>query len=446
MFDSLSDRLQVAFKTLRGHAKLTENNISEALREVRLALLEADVNFRVVKRFINRVQERAVGQNVMKSLTPGQQVIKIVHQELIALMGDKAEKLVRASNPPSVYMLVGLQGSGKTTSGAKLARMIKKEGRKTLLVAADVYRPAAIDQLQTLGRQIGVEVFAPGQDYDPVDICADGMAHAEMEGIDTVILDTAGRLHVDLALMEELRRIKEEVNPVEVLLVADAMTGQDAVNIAESFNRDLDITGVILTKLDGDARGGAALSIKAVIGKPIKLVGTGEKIDPLETFYPDRMASRILGMGDMLSLIEKAESSISVEKQKDLERKLLENSFTLEDFRDQLGQLKKLGSFDQIMQMIPGMGKMAKMPGMAPSDKDIGKIEAVISSMTLRERHNHKIINTSRRRRIAKGSGSSLADVNRLLKQFEQTRKMMKNIKKMGKMGKMLQGQNPFIQ
>jgi len=445
MFDNLSDRLQGVFKKLRGHAKLSENNIKDALREVRLALLEADVNFRVVKRFINKIQERAVGQDVMKSLTPGQQVIKIVHQELIQLMGETAEKLSKASSPPTVYMLVGLQGSGKTTSCAKLAKMVTREGRKTLLVAADVYRPAAIDQLKTLGNQIKVDVYAPGPDYDPVDICADGVAHGNQEAFDTVILDTAGRLHVDIALMEELQRIKQEVNPMEILLVADAMTGQDAVNIAESFNRDLDITGVILTKLDGDARGGAALSIKSVTGKPIKLVGTGEKIEPLETFHPDRMASRILGMGDMMSLIEKAEATISADKQKDLERKILENSFTLNDFKDQLSQLKKMGNIDQLMQMIPGMGKMAKMQGMAPSDKDIVKIEAVINSMTLHERRNHKIINTSRRRRIAKGSGTKLADVNRLLKQFEQTRKMMKNFKKMGKMGNIFQQKNPLM-
>nr|HPQ41002.1 signal recognition particle protein [bacterium] len=325
MFDSLSDRLQGVFKTLRGQARLTESNISDALREVRIALLEADVNFRVVKRFVNRVTERAVGTDVLRSLTPGQQVIKIVHQELIDLMGATVEPLTRAKTPPTVYMLVGLQGSGKTTSCGKLAKMMKTDQHKTLLVAADIYRPAAIDQLKTLGRQIGVDVFAPGPEFDPVDICRDAVEHARQESFDTVILDTAGRLHIDRALMDELKRIRETVVPQEILLVADAMTGQDAVNIAGTFNQDLDISGVILTKLDGDARGGAALSIKAVTGKPVKLVGMGEKLNPLEPFHPDRMASRILGMGDMLSLIEKAEREISEDERQKMQKKLFEN-------------------------------------------------------------------------------------------------------------------------
>ncbi len=439
MFDNLTDRLESVFKTLRGHAKLSEKNIKDALREVRLALLEADVNFRVVKRFINQIQERAIGREVMKSLTPGQQMIKIVHEELIALMGKESAPLKRAATPPTIYMLVGLQGSGKTTSCAKLAKTVKKEGRRTLLVAADIYRPAAIDQLKTLGRQIDVEVFSLGSDEDPVEICRQGVEHAKSEHIDTVILDTAGRLHIDQALMEELQRIRAGVNPIELLLVADAMTGQDAVNIAEAFNRDLDITGVILTKMDGDARGGAALSIKAVTGKPIKLVGMGEKLEPLQIFHPDRMASRILGMGDVLSLIEKAESTFSEQKQKELEKKILANSFTLEDFRDQLRQLQKMGSFEQLLQMIPGMGKISKMKGMVPSTRDLKQIEAIISSMTPQERRNHKIINKSRRRRIAKGSGTNIGDVNRLIKKFEQARKMMKNLKKSGKFGKLMQ-------
>ena len=445
MFDNLTDRLQQVFKNLRGHAKLSETNISDALREVRLALLEADVNFRVVKRFVNQIKERAVGHEVLKSLTPGQQVVKIVHEELISLMGKETSGLNRASSPPTVYMLVGLQGSGKTTSCAKLAKMLKKSGRKTLLVAADIYRPAAIDQLKTLGKQIDAPVFAPGTDFDPVEICINGFEHAKAEGIDTVILDTAGRLHIDLALMEELQRIRDKVRPTEILLVADAMTGQDAVNIAESFNSDLDITGVVLTKMDGDARGGAALSIKAVTGKPIKLVGMGEKLDPLEAFHPDRMASRILGMGDMLSLIEKAEASISQKDREEMEKKLLENSFTLEDFRDQLQQLRKMGSLEQLMQMIPGMGKMAKMEGAIPSEKELKKVEAMISSMTVEERKNYKIINTNRRRRVAKGSGSQLADVNRLIKNFEQARKMMKNLKKSGKFANLLQKKRSFF-
>ena len=446
MFDSLSDRLQGVFKTLRGHAKLNENNIQDALREVRIALLEADVNFRVVKRFVNKVKERAVGTDVLKSLTPGQQVIKIVHQELIDLMGATAEPLTRSKQDPTVYMLAGLQGSGKTTSCGKLAKMMKSERRKCMLVAADIYRPAAIDQLKTLGKQIGVEVYAPGAEYDPVDICRDAVEKAKLENFDTVILDTAGRLHIDTALMDELKRIKENTKPQEILLVADAMTGQDAVNIATTFNTDLDINGVILTKLDGDARGGAALSIKAVTGKPVKLVGMGEKLNPLEAFHPDRMASRILGMGDMLSLIEKAEREISEDERAKMQKKLMDNSFNLEDFKKQIGQIQKLGSMDQVMSMIPGMGKVAKMQGMMPSEKDIKHVVAIIDSMTPEERRNPKIINTNRRRRIARGSGTSLMDVNRLLKQFEQTRKMMKNFKRMGKKKRFSIGKGSFFQ
>ncbi len=446
MFDNLSDRLQSVFKKLKGQARLTENNISEALREVRIALLEADVNFRVVKKFINKVQERAVGADVMKSLTPGQQVVKIVHQELIDLMGREAAPLTRSPAPPTVYMLAGLQGSGKTTSCGKLAKMIKSENRKTLLVAADIYRPAAIDQLKTLGRQIGVDVYAPGAEYDPVDICKDAVEKAKSEIYDTVILDTAGRLHIDTALMDELKRIKESVKPQEILLVADAMTGQDAVNIAITFNTELDLNGIILTKLDGDARGGAALSIKSATGKPVKLVGVGEKLTPLEPFHPDRMASRILGMGDILSLIEKAEKEISEEDRKTMQQKLMDSSFNLDDFKKQIGQVRKLGSMEQIMSMIPGMGKIAKMPDMMPSEKEVTRVEAIIDSMTPEERKHPKIINTSRRRRIARGSGTEMMDVNRLLKQFEQTRKMMKNIKKMGGKKQFNIGKGMFFQ
>ncbi len=446
MFDNLSDRLQSVFKKLRGHAKLTEGNITEALREVRIALLEADVNFRVVKRFINKVQERAVGVDVLKSLTPGQQVIKIVHQELIELMGKEVEPLMRSATPPTIYMLAGLQGSGKTTSCGKLANMMKSEKRKTLLVAADIYRPAAIDQLKTLGRQIGVDVYAPGAEFDPVDICYEAVEKAKKELYDTVILDTAGRLHIDTALVDELKRIKAKVHPHEILLVADAMTGQDAVNIAMNFNNELDLTGVILTKLDGDARGGAALSIKSATGKPIKLVGMGEKLTPLEAFHPDRMASRILGMGDILSLIEKAEKQISEEERVKMQQKLLDSSFNLEDFKKQITQVQKMGSLEQIISMIPGMGKMAKMQGVMPSEKDITQVVAIIDSMTVEERQHPKIINTNRRRRIAQGSGTSLVDVNRLLKQFEQTRKMMKNFKKMGMKKQFNMGKDMFFQ
>jgi signal recognition particle subunit SRP54 len=446
MFDNLSDRLQSVFKKLKGQAKLTDSNISEALREVRIALLEADVNFRVVKTFINKVQERSVGADVMKSLTPGQQVIKIVHEELIELMGRQAEPLTRSATPPTIYMLAGLQGSGKTTSCGKLAKMMKTENRRTLLVAADIYRPAAIDQLKTLGRQTGVDVYAPGSEYDPVDICRDAVEKAVSEIYDTVILDTAGRLHIDAALMDELKRIKSTVKPQEILLVADAMTGQDAVNIAMTFNTELDLSGVILTKLDGDARGGAALSIKSATGKPVKLVGMGEKLTPLEPFHPDRMASRILGMGDILSLIEKAEKEISEEDRKSMQQKLLDSSFNLDDFKKQIGQVRKLGSMEQIMSMIPGMNKIAKMPDMMPSEKDVSGIEAIIDSMTPEERKHPKIINTSRRRRIARGSGTQLMDVNRLLKQFEQTRKMMKNFKKMGGKKQFNMGKGMFFQ
>ncbi|MBN2056841.1 signal recognition particle protein [bacterium] len=439
MFDSLADRLQGAFKKLRGQTRLTEKNITEALREVRMALLEADVNLMVVKNFVNRVKARAVGTEVMKSLTPGQQVIKIVNEELAALLGDKAEPIKLAARPPTIIMMVGLQGSGKTTSCAKLAKSFKKDGKDVMLVAADIYRPAAIDQLKTLGTQVGVEVFAMPPTMSPVKITTMAVDRARTSGKDIVILDTAGRLHIDERLMRELTEIKAKTNPHELLFVADAMTGQDAVNSAERFNAELGISGVILTKMDSDARGGAAISIKAVTGKPIKFLGVGEKLDPLEPFHPDRMASRILGMGDVLSLIEKAEAAISRESAIELQRKIREKEFTLEDFRDQLQRVRSMGPLEQIMGMIPGMrNALGGMSGMEP-EKDLKKIEAIINSMTQSERRDHNVIHGSRRRRIAKGSGTSVADVNRLIKQFVQTRKMMRDMQQLqtGKMKKM---------
>lgn len=433
MFENLTHRLQVVFKQLRGHGKLTEANISEALREVRLALLEADVNFRVVKRFINAVRERAVGTDVLQSLTPGQQVIKIVYDELTRLMGEEHTKLSLSPVAPTIIMLVGLQGSGKTTSCGKLARRYLKDRHNPLLIAADVYRPAAIQQLATIGVQIGVDVFTTEASRNPVDICVEGIERARKQGNDIVIIDTAGRLHIDEPLMQELRTINNRVHASEVLLVADAMTGQDAVNIASRFDNDLGITGVILTKLDGDARGGAAISIRAVTGKPIKLVGMGEKLDPLESFHPQRMASRILGMGDVLSLIEKAESTISKEEAEDLRRKIEEESFTLEDFRKQLKQIQSMGPLDQLLSMIPGMEKLGNLKEMTPEEGDLKRIEAIISSMTPEERFHPRLLNSSRRKRIARGSGTSVMEVNRLLKQFQQTRQMMKGFAKRGK-------------
>jgi signal recognition particle subunit SRP54 len=434
MFDNLTDRLQQAFRRLRGYSRLSEKNISDALREVRLALLEADVNFRVVKHFINTVKERAIGAEVMKSLTPGQQVIKIVNEELTRLMGGSRSKLAVAPRPPSVYMMVGLQGSGKTTSSAKLAMNLRKEGRKPLLVAADVYRPAAIQQLVTLGKQIGVEVYATDPSVNPIKICTDAVAYARESGFDAAILDTAGRLHIDERLMQELQAIRNRVTPTEILFVADAMTGQDAVNVAEKFNNDLGIDGVILTKMDGDARGGAAISIKSVTGKPIKFVSMGEKITPLDPFHPDRMASRILGMGDVLTLIEKAEAAISQEQALELQRKMREESFTLDDFREQLRQVRAMGPLDQLLSLIPGIKQMSGLDDLSMAEDEFKVIEAIINSMTPQERADHTIINSSRRRRIAKGSGRSLAEVNRLLKQFVKTRRMMKSMAKGGMM------------
>ena len=431
MFDNLNQRLNSVFKKLKGRGRLSEDDIQEGLREVRLALLEADVNYKVVKDFVKKVRERAVGQEVMDSLTPGQQVVKIVHEELIELLGSHNEGLNLAGRQPAVVLLVGLQGSGKTTTAAKIARWLRKKGRKPYLVPADIYRPAAIDQLQTLGKQLNIPVFPTQKDTTPPEIARQAVAKAEVENLDAVIIDTAGRLHVDEPLMKELQDIKKLVEPQEILLVADAMTGQDAVNIAKAFDQDLSLTGVVLTKMEGDARGGAALSIQSVIGKPIKFVGVGEKLNALEAFHPKRIADRILGMGDMLTLIEKAQDTFDQEKALELQQKLKKNTFTLEDFRDQLVQVRKLGSLEQIISMIPGFNKMKQFKkGMMPDEREFIKIEAIINSMTPQERKKYNIINASRRRRIAKGSGTTVQDVNQLLKNYAQMNKMLKKLGK----------------
>jgi len=432
MFDSLSEKLNRVFKKLKGRGRLTEANIQDALKEVRLALLEADVNYKVVKKLIEDIRGRAVGQDVLESLTPGQQIVKIVNEELASLMGESRTGLELVGETPHSLMLVGLQGSGKTTTAAKLAAHLRKQGRHPLMVPADVYRPAAVEQLKKLGLQIDVPVYPTEKGQTPDEICLDAMAGAGAQGADVLILDTAGRLHVDEALMNELVVIKEKINPTEILLVADAMTGQDAVNVAEHFNDTLDITGVILSKMEGDARGGAALSIKAVTGKPIKFVGVGEKISALEPFHPDRMASQILGMGDVLSLIERAEAQFDEKEARELEKKLKKNEFDLEDFRSQLKQMKKLGSLEDILGMLPGMGKLKQLKNLKPDEKELVKVEAIINSMTHDERRRFKIINGSRRRRIATGSGTKVQDVNRLLKNFVQTKKMMEQFTKKG--------------
>jgi len=430
MFENLTDRLQKVFKDLRGHGKLTPENIDEAMRQVRLALLEADVNYKVVREFIGAITERAIGQDVLESLTPGQQVIKIVHQELVELLGGQTEQLKLDGRQPVVIMLAGLQGSGKTTTAAKLAKSLKDRGRKPYLVPADVYRPAAIDQLKVLGGNIGVDVHPSEADQDPVAICRSAVAAADEKGLNTVLIDTAGRLHIDLELMEELRQIKAQIEPAEILFVADAMTGQDAVTVAEKFKNDLDLTGVVLTKMEGDARGGAALSIKKVTDRPIKYVGVGEGMDALEVFHPDRLASRILGMGDVLSLIEKAEAVVDKKKAERLAKKIKKSEFSLEDFRDQIQQIKKMGSLEQIMGMIPGLNKMKQMQNMPkPDDSELVRTEAIINSMTPVERRNYQIINASRRQRIARGSGTSVQDVNRVIKSYSQMLKMMKKMK-----------------
>lgn len=435
MFDSLTDKLSSVFKKLRGHGKLTEQNITEALKEVRLALLEADVNFKVVKDFMERIRSRAVGQEVLESLTPAQQVIKVVHEELISLMGGMSSALNLSYKPPIPIMLVGLQGSGKTTTVGKLGKFLKDKGRNPYLVPADVQRPAAIEQLKKLGEQLGLPVFDPDPKESPLTICRKALSWADGEGGDVLLIDTAGRLHIDEPLMKELEEIRREIIPREILLVADAMTGQDAVNVARRFNEALDIQGVILTKLDGDARGGAALSIKAVTGKPIKFIGVGEKLDALEVFHPDRMASRILGMGDVLSLIEKAQEAIDTKTAQELEKKLLKDTFTLEDFREQLQQIKKMGSIDQILSMIPGMGRLKLPQDLQGSEKELVKVEAIINSMTRQERRSPEVLNGSRRLRIATGSGTTVQDVNQLLKQYLQMKKMLRQFKKGGMKG-----------
>ncbi|RMF43792.1 MAG: signal recognition particle protein [Deltaproteobacteria bacterium] len=437
MFDNLTEKFDAVFKKLRGHGRLTEENIGEALREVRLVLLEADVNFRVVKDFVARVRERAVGQEVLKSLTPAQQVIKIVREELAALMGEGEDNALDLSaRPPVPVMLCGLQGAGKTTTCGKLALHLRREKRNPLLVPADIYRPAAIEQLKTVGRQLGIEVFDSQPGEDPVLICEKAREYAELNGFDTLILDTAGRLHIDEELMQELVRIRDRLEPREILFVADAMTGQDAVTVADSFNQALEVTGVILTKLDGDARGGAALSIRAVTGKPIKLVGLGEKMDALERFHPDRMAQRILGMGDVLTLIEKAQAAVEAEDAAKMEAQLRKDGFTLETFRDQLQTIKKMGSLENILKLIPGAGKaMKQMQGMQLPDNELKKIEAIINSMTRQERRDHRILNGSRRLRIAHGSGTTVQDVNQLIKRFTEAQKMMKKMQKLGPKG-----------
>jgi signal recognition particle subunit SRP54 len=444
MFENLSDKLNSAFKKLKGHGKLNESNIEEGLREVRMALLEADTHYKVVKELIAGIKARAVGKEVMASLTPAQQVIKIVNEELTSLMGSTNEDLNLSGQAPVSIMLVGLQGSGKTTTAGKLAVFLRKEGRKPYLVPVDVYRPAAIDQLKKLGEQLSVPVFDSQTDMAPVNIARQAKKASMAEGCDTLIYDTAGRLHVDEALMEELVEIKKTVSPSDILLVADAMTGQDAVNIARSFDERLDIGGVVLTKMDGDARGGAALSIKAVTGKPIKFVGVGEKSSALEKFHPDRMASRILDMGDLLSFIEKAQSVVNEKDAAELDKKLRKNEFTLEDFRDQMSSVRKMGSITDLLKMIPGLGKSKHLNNVNIDDRELVRIEAIINSMTPAERRYHNIINGSRRKRIASGSGTSVQDVNKLLKNYGMVLKMLKKFNKGGKMRGLPRGMMPF--
>jgi signal recognition particle subunit SRP54 len=441
MFDSLSDRLNAAFKRFKGHGRLDAKNIKDGLREVRLALLEADVHFSVVKDFIERIKDRAEGQEVLESLTPGQQVVKIVHEEMIELLGGTTTELDLSVKPPLVIMMAGLQGSGKTTTAAKLALHLRRQKHKPYLVPADVYRPAAIDQLHKLSVELDVPAFASSADMNPVDICSQAIEEAKKQACDVVLLDTAGRLHIDELLMQELQSIKETCKPQEILFVADSMTGQDAVNVAKRFNELLDVTGIVLTKMEGDARGGAALSIKSVTGKPIKFVGMGEKLSDLEVFHPDRVASRILGMGDVLTLIEKAQDTIDAKEAEELEKKFKRSEFNLEDFRSQMKKIRKLGSLEGIMKMIPGMGQMRKqLQDVKMPEKELTRIDAIISSMTLAEREDHKLISLSRKKRIASGSGTTVADVTALLKNFEQMQKMMKKMMGKQKQGKPVPG------
>ena len=439
MFQSLSEKLNNAFKKFRSKGKLTEADVKVGMREIKLALLEADVNFKVVKGFVNTVSERAVGSEVLESLMPAQQIVKIVNEELINIMGGSQAKLTISPKPPTVVMMVGLQGAGKTTHAGKLAGMYKKQGQRPLLVACDVYRPAAIKQLEIVGAQLDIPVFQMGDKVSPVKIATEGLKYAEQKGYDMVFIDTAGRLHIDEELMEELKQIKAKVEPTEILLTVDAMIGQDAVNVAQSFNDLLDITGVILTKLDGDTRGGAALSVRYITGKPIKFVGTGEKLDMIEAFHPDRMASRILGMGDVLSLIEKAEQAFDEKKAAELEKKLRQSTFTLEDYLDQFRQMKNMGSIEQLMGMMPGV-KPGALKDAKIDEKAIGRVEAIILSMTPKERNNPDILNASRKKRIAAGAGTTVEEVNKLLRQFDQIKNLIKQfsgkngMKKLGKM------------
>ena len=431
MFESLADKLEGIFKKLKGRGVLNEESVNAALKEIRMALLEADVNFKVVKDFIEDVRLRAIGKEVLESITPGQQVVKIVHDRLVELMGSTSASIKFGSRIPAPIMLVGLQGCGKTTTAAKLARLLSGE-KRVYLVSADVYRPAAMDQLAVLGRQIKAGVFDAGTLRDPVTICVEAVEQARKEGYEVIIIDTAGRLHIDDLLMDELRKIKEKVNPAEILYVADAMTGQDAVNVGAKFNELIGIDGVIMTKMDGDARGGAALSLKAVVGKPLKFVGIGEKIDALEVFHPERMVSRILGMGDILSLVEKAQATIDEKTAQQMQQSLRKSDFTLEDFRNQLKQIKKMGSLKDMMGMIPGMGKIKALKDLEPDDRELVKITAMIDSMTMKERNNYLIIDGRRRKRIALGSGTTVQDVNLLLKNYIEIRKMMKKLKSKG--------------
>jgi len=441
MFEALTEKLQKTFKRLRGQGKLTERNMREGLREVRLALLEADVNYKVAKQFVEDVEQAAIGKRVFDSVTPTQQLIKIVHDELVRILGDKTADIRMASSPPTIVMLVGLHGSGKTTTAGKIASMYRSKGHSPLLVAADVYRPAAIDQLRIVAEQVGVAFFSKSGSVSPIAICKQAVGEAKRNRYDLIVLDTAGRLHVDDQLMTELRNIRDAVKPHEVLFVADAMTGQDAVKAAVTFNTNIELTGVVLTKMDGDARGGAALSVKGTVGCPIKLVGVGEKLDAIEPFHPERMASRILGMGDVVSLVEKAQSTIDEEEARRLEEKLRKQQFNLEDFVEQLHRLRSLGPLEQVVSMIPGMGYLK---GIQPDERDLARVEAIINSMTIHERRNPSVIDGSRRRRIARGSGTTVQEVNALLKQFAQVKKMMKNFGKLGKMRKAGAGALPF--
>ncbi len=445
MFESLGNRLQTVFDGLNRRGKLTEEDVDKAMREVRLALLEADVNFKVVKRFVARVRERAVGQEVMRSLTPGQQVVKIVHDELEATLGEPG-RLELGLQSPAVIMLVGLQGAGKTTMAGKLALTLRKQGRRPLLVAADVYRPAAIDQLQTIGKQLDIPVYDQGIDAHPVDVCANGVKQAISSGATTVILDTAGRLNIDQSMMDEIKAIKDKTDPIEILLVVDAMTGQESVRVAQDFNEAVGITGLIMTKIDGDARGGAAISMREVTGVPIKFLGTGEKLNEIEPFHPDRLVGRILGMGDMMTLIERAQEEMDQEEAQKAGERLMSGDFNLEDFLQQMQQIKKMGPIGQLLEMVPGMGKSMKDVNMDDAEKEMKRIEAIIQSMTSAERRNPKLLKASRKRRVAAGSGTRVQDVNALLKQFKEMQRMMKQLKSGRGRGlaKMLGGKMPF--